>query len=173
MLNRTRFRFPHFSNSSLLQLRIALGMEDGCRCHPDVNPNCLVVSFCRCSTYGWLVVEPYPSEKQEEIVNWDDENSQLNGKIIQMFQSPPTRWNIYLHRNPTLMSQFCSSIFQHHGSHLGTALKDRLQSGRASEMVIVQIHVTQILPITWILVVLSLTRWSQCHAGHESGNETP
>ena len=33
----------------------------------------------------WLVVEPYPSEKYE-FVSWDD-YSQLNGKIIQMFQT--------------------------------------------------------------------------------------
>ena len=26
----------------------------------------------------------------------------------------------YLHRNPKVVSQFCSEIFQHHGSHLGT-----------------------------------------------------
>ena len=40
------------------------------------------------STSWWLT---YPSEKYE-FVNWDDD-SQLNGKLKSMFQSPPTRPN--------------------------------------------------------------------------------
>ena len=45
--------------------------------------------------YIWLVVEPTPLEKHE-FVSWDDAYSQLNGKIIQMFQTTNQIW-IYEH----------------------------------------------------------------------------
>ena len=40
---------------------------------------------------GWLVVY-LPLRKMMDFVSWDDDYSQLNGKIIQPCSKPPTCW---------------------------------------------------------------------------------
>ena len=91
---------PHSSKVTKLPIPIMTLSPDLsifiCRSHvSNVWP--ALRAICRCLTrewwFQWLVVYLSPCKI---LVNWDDD-SQLNGKIIQMFQSPPTSEEFHHH----------------------------------------------------------------------------
>ena len=56
----------------------------------------VIQSFSHQIMIIWLVVSTYPSEKYE-FVSWEN-SSQLNGKMIQMFQATNQNWiSLYIY----------------------------------------------------------------------------